>query len=95
MNNLSGSKKRKNERALPATHGALPSSSSDEKTVLMKDRCILASNGYSVGRKIDSGTFATVRYAEKNTSNGTLPLAVKVNIRNFSKYLLTKKLLQH
>ncbi|GFS82390.1 HTH_38 domain-containing protein [Trichonephila clavipes] len=63
MNNLSGNKKRKNDRVMPAVHNNLSSTSSDEKAILMKDRCILASNGYSVGRKIDSGTFATVREA--------------------------------
>ncbi|GFQ75742.1 hypothetical protein TNCT_102611 [Trichonephila clavata] len=93
MNNLSGNKKRKNDRVMPAVHNNLSSTSSDEKAILMKDRCILASNGYSVGRKIDSGTFATVRYAEKTTNNGTLPLAVKIIDKSKASPLFTQKFL--
>lgn len=47
---------------------------------LVKDKAILAASGYFIGRKLDSGTFATVRYAEKSTNNGTVPLAVKVSL---------------
>lgn len=54
--------------------------SKDKPNSLIKDKAILLANGYLIGRKLDSGTFATVRYAEKTTINGTVPLAVKVSL---------------
>lgn len=50
----------------------------NEKKALKKDRKMLAGVGYLIGRKIDCGTFATVRYAEKISVYRTMPLAVKV-----------------
>lgn len=80
MNDSYGNKRRQLDKIKANDQSTAKSSSSEERSVLTKDKCILATNGYSIGRKIDSGTFATVRYAEKFTQNGVIPLAVKVNI---------------
>lgn len=74
MSHLSEFLKRKKRRS-----SADPFTKSKPHT-LVKDKAILAVNGYFIGRKLDSGTFATVRYAEKRTTNGTVPLAVKVSL---------------
>ncbi|XP_071038582.1 testis-specific serine/threonine-protein kinase 2-like [Parasteatoda tepidariorum] len=58
--------------------GCKPRAPSTDNYSLMKDKYVLAENGYTVGRKIDSGTFAVVRYAEKSTTNGSTLLAVKI-----------------
>lgn len=53
----------------------------EKNSSLAKDKSELARVGYYVGRKIDSGTFAVVRYAERTSVGGSVPLAVKVKIR--------------
>ncbi|XP_035212540.1 testis-specific serine/threonine-protein kinase 1-like, partial [Stegodyphus dumicola] len=69
-------------------------SGNSERNILLKDRYILSTNGYYIGRKIDSGTFATVRFAEKTSKNGTVPLAVKIINKAKASPLFTEKFLK-
>lgn len=79
MSNASNFYKRKIESLKFPRGENRPTIVCNDKNILIKDRNMLARLGYFVGREIDSGTFATVRYAEKTSANGKVALAVKVS----------------